>query len=192
MSRQVYIDACRDFSVHREKSMTTLRKLLTFIDWLSEMSGSLGKWFALLLVFVGSFETISRHFFNAPTIWAYDSMCMAGGVIYLLGASYNYKHDAHTRVDLFYSRATPRTKAWIDVICSIFLFFPLMIVMFKLAVVWAAKAWRINEVMFNSFWYPPAAPYRTLFAIGLFLLILQGFARFVRDIYFLIRGEQIV
>lgn len=172
--------------------MTTLRKLLTFIDWLSEMSGSLGKWFALLLVFVGSFETISRHFFNAPTIWAYDSMCMAGGVIYLLGASYNYKHDAHTRVDLFYSRATPRTKAWIDVICSIFLFFPLMIVMFKLAVVWAAKAWRINEVMFNSFWYPPAAPYRTLFAIGLFLLILQGFARFVRDIYFLIRGEQIV
>ena len=172
--------------------MITLRKLLMFIDRLSEMSGSFGKWFALLLVFVGSFETISRHFFNAPTIWAYDSMCMAGGVLYLLGASYNYKHDAHTRVDLFYSRAEPRTKALIDVICSIFLFFPLMIVMFKLAVDWAVKAWRINEVMFNSFWYPPAAPYRTIFAIGLLLLILQGFARFVRDLYFLIKGEQIV
>ena len=84
--------------------MTVLIKILHGIDWLSEKSGQVGKWFALLLVLVGSFETISRHFFNAPTIWAYDSMCMAGGVIYLLGASYNYLHDAHTRVDLFYMR----------------------------------------------------------------------------------------
>ncbi len=171
--------------------MIALRKLLQCIDWLSEMSGQLGKWFALLLVFVGAFETIARHFFNAPTIWAYDSMCMAGGVIYMLGASYNYLHDSHTRVDLFYARAKPRTRALIDVICSIFLFFPLMIVMFKLAVDWAAKAWRIDEVMFNSFWYPPAAPYRTIFAVGLLLLVLQGFARFVRDLYFLIKGEQL-
>lgn len=172
--------------------MTTLQKLLKFIDWLSEMSGHAGKWFALLLVFAGSYETIARHFFNAPTIWAYDTMCMAGGVIYLLGASYNYKYNAHTRVDLFYMRAKPRTKALIDVICSIFLFFPLMIVMFKLSVDWAVKAWRIDEVMFNSFWYPPAAPYRSIFALGLFLLILQGVARFIRDLYFVIRGEQIV
>ena len=172
--------------------MSNLVKLLKFIDWLSEKSGAVGKWFALLLVFVGSYETIARHFFNAPTTWAYDSMCMAGGVIYMLGASYNYLHDSHTRVDLFYMRATPRKQALINVICSLFLFFPLMIIMFKLAVTWAVKAWRINEVMFNSFWYPPAAPYRTVFAIGLFLLILQGVARFIRDLYFVIRGEEIV
>lgn len=171
--------------------MSILLKLLKFIDWLSEKSGAVGKWFALLLVFIGSFETIARHFFNAPTIWAYDSMCMAGGVIYMLGASYNYKHNAHTRVDLFYMRATPRKQALIDVIGAIFLFFPLMIMMFKLSVTWAVKAWKINEVMFNSFWYPPAAPYRTVFAIGLFLLILQGLARFIRDLYFVIRGEKI-
>lgn len=169
-----------------------LRKLLTYIDWLSETSGQIGKWFALILVFVGSFETIARHFFNAPTIWAYDSMCMAGGVLYMLGASYNYLHDSHTRVDLLYMRGTPRTKAIIDIICSLVLFFPLMLVMFKLAVEWAAKAWRINEVMFNSFWYPPAAPYRTIFALGLLLLILQGVARLIRDIHFVIKGEKIV
>ena len=171
--------------------MSNLRKLLKFIDWLSEKSGAIGKWFALLLVLIGSFETIARHFFNAPTIWAYDSMCMAGGVIYMLGASYNYLHDSHTRVDLFYSQASPRKQAMIDVVGALILFFPLMIIMFKLAVTWAIKAWKINEVMFNSFWYPPAAPYRTVFAIGLFLLILQGIARFIRDLHFVIRGEKI-
>lgn len=171
--------------------MSILIKLLKFIDWLSEKSGAIGKWFALLLVFIGSYEAIARHFFNAPTIWAYDSMCMAGGVIYMLGASYNYLHNSHTRVDLFYMNASPRKQALIDVIGSIFLFFPLMIIMFKVSVTWAVKAWKINEVMFNSFWYPPAAPYRTIFAIGLLLLILQGLARFIRDLHFVIRGEKI-
>ena len=78
-----------------------------------------------------------------------------------------------------------------NVVCSIFLFFPLMTVMFWLACTWALKAWKINEVMFNSFWYPPAAPYRTLFAVGLLLLILQGVANFIRDLYFVVRGEKL-
>lgn len=172
--------------------MAALIKCIKCIDWLSEKSGAIGKWFALLLVFVGSYETIARHFFNAPTIWAYDSMCMTGGVIYLLGASYNYLHDAHTRVDLFYSQISKRKRAFIDVICSLFFFFPLMIIMLKLAITWSIRAWKINEVMFNSFWYPPAAPYRTVFAIGLFLLVLQGFSRFVKDIYYLVRGKSLV
>jgi TRAP-type mannitol/chloroaromatic compound transport system permease small subunit len=172
--------------------MSLLRTLLKTIDWMSEQSGQLGKWFALVLVFAGSYEAIARHFFNAPTIWSYDTMCMAGGAIYLLGASYNFKHDAHTRVDLFYMQGSRKTKAIIDVVCSLLLFFPLMIIMFKLAVDWAVKAWKIEEVMFTSFWYPPAAPYRTLFAVGLLLLILQGLARLIRDLHFLIKGEEIV
>ncbi|MBN2050179.1 MAG: TRAP transporter small permease subunit [Spirochaetales bacterium] len=171
--------------------MTVVRKILKFIDTLSETSGRLGKWFAFLLVLIGSFDAISRHFFDAPTIWAYDSLCISGGIIYLLGASYDYLHDAHTRVDVIYGLLSPRKQALINVISSIFLFFPLMIIMLKLAIQWAVKAWKIHEVMFTSFWYPPAAPYRTVFALGLFLLVLQGTARFVRDIYYVIRGEAI-
>lgn len=169
--------------------MTFLRKLSHWIDRLSLASGAVGKWFAVLLVLIGSFETISRHFFNAPTIWAYDSMCMAGGAIYLLGASYTYLKDSHTRVDLIYSHLSRRGQAWIDVIGAAIFLFPLMIIMFEMAVSWAFRAWTINEVMFNSFWYPPAGPYRTLFAIGLLLLLLQATAKFARDVYFLVRNE---
>lgn len=171
--------------------MTIVRSILKGIDAASEFAGSVGKWFAFLLVLVGSFDAISRHFFNAPTIWAYDTLCMAGGVIYLLGASYDYKHDAHTRVDIIYGSLPKRAQAVIDVVCSLVLFFPLMIIMFKLSVTWAIKAWKGGEVMFMSFWYPPAAPYRTLFALGLLLMILQAVARFTRDLYFVIKGETI-
>ena len=171
--------------------MTVLKRILKIIDFISEKSGAVGKWFAFLLVLVGAYETISRHFFNAPTIWAYDSMCMAGGTVYLLGASYNYLHDAHTRVDLLYSLVSERKQALINVICALIFFFPLMTVMLQQATIWALRAWRIKEVMFNSFWYPPAAPYRTVFALGLLLLVLQGLANFIRDIFFVVRGERI-
>jgi TRAP-type mannitol/chloroaromatic compound transport system permease small subunit len=171
--------------------MTLIQKLPGYIDRLSLGAGALGKWFAVLLVLAGTFETVARHFFNAPTIWAYDTMCMAGGAVYLLGASYTYFKDSHTRVDLIYSRCSPRTKALIDVIGAIVFLFPLMGVMFYMAVSWSIRAWQMNEVMFNSFWYPPAGPYRTLFAIGLFLLLLQAAAKFARDVYFLVRGQNL-
>lgn len=169
--------------------MSRLKRVVTVIDSISEFSGSVGKWFALLLVLAGTYETVSRHFFNAPTIWAYDTLCMSGGALYLLGASYDYLHNAHTRVDLFFNMLSPRKQAAMNVICSLVFFFPLTIIMFKLAFTWAVRAWKIKEVFFNSFWYPPAGPYRTIFAIGLFLLILQGVANFIRDFYFMVRGE---
>jgi TRAP-type mannitol/chloroaromatic compound transport system permease small subunit len=171
--------------------MPTLNRALKYIDCLSEWSGQTGKWAALLLVLAGTYETVSRQFFNAPTIWAYDTLCMAGGVTYLLGASYAYLHNAHTRVDIFYSQFSPRKQAITDIVCALVFFFPLMGVMFVMAVSWAFRAWQINEVMFNSFWYPPSGPYRTVFAIGLLLLILQATAKLVRDIHFVMRGESL-
>ena len=171
--------------------MSIILKLPRQIARLSEAAGSIAKWFAFLLVLIGSYETISRHFFGAPTIWAYDSLCMAGGVIYLLGSSYTYLQESHTRVDIIYSNCSPKTKAILDIVCGLIFFFPLIGVMFYMAVMWAIRAWRINEVMFNSFWYPPAAPYRTIFAIGLFLLLLQGVAKLIQNVYFLVEGKNL-
>ncbi|MBN2873562.1 MAG: TRAP transporter small permease subunit [Spirochaetales bacterium] len=171
--------------------MTIIRWILKFIDSLSEAAGSIGKWFALVLVAAGTYETISRHFFGSPTIWAYDTLSMAGGILYLLGASFDYKHNAHTRVDIIYSHLKPRVRVLIDIIASLVLFFPLMTVLLWFSFTWTVKAWKIGEVMFTSFWYPPAGPYRTVFTIGLLLLVLQGVAQFIRDIHFLVRGTTI-
>ncbi|HID15506.1 MAG TPA: TRAP transporter small permease subunit [Candidatus Atribacteria bacterium] len=171
--------------------MAFLKKIVKTIDFISEQSGSLAKWFAWLLVLVGAYDTIMRHFFNAPTIWAYDTMCMAGGALYALGWSYDYLHDAHTRVDVFYTRLSPRNKAKLNLIASLFLFFPMMIALSITSTSWALRAWRIHETMISTFWYPPAAPYRTIFAIGIYLLILQGIANFLKDLYFIMRGEKL-
>jgi len=111
--------------------------------------------------------------------------------MYLLGSSYDYHHEAHTRVDLLYNLLKPRWKALANVISSLLFFFPLMTIMLKLAIEWSIKAVKVNEVMFTSIWYPPAFPYRSVFALGLLLLVLQGISKFVKDLYFVLRGKQI-
>lgn len=168
--------------------MASMKDSLKIIDFCSEKAGSLAKWFAWILVLVGSYDTIARHFFNAPTIWAYDTLCMSGGVLYVLGWSYDHLHESHIRVDLFFRYLSPRKQALVDLMGSLVLFFPLMTALLITSVSWAIRAWRINETMTSTFWYPPAGPYRTVFAVGVLLLMLQGIAKFVRDLYFLLKG----
>ncbi len=169
--------------------MLILKKMLKVIDSMSILAASGAKWCGWLLVLVGAYDTILRHFFNAPTIWAYDTLCMAGGVLYVLGWAYDYLFDYHTRVDLIYRNLTPKKQALMNVISSLFLFFPMVGALLTVSINWSIRAWRINEKMISTFWYPPAAPYRTIFALGILLLLLQGIASFIRDLYFVIRGE---
>ncbi len=171
--------------------MGALKKIVKTIDTISEKSGQIGKWAAVALVVIGAYDTITRHFFNAPSDWAYDMLCMSGGALYLLGASYDHAHEAHTRVDIFFNMLKPRTRSLVNVIAALLFFFPLIGMLLYMGINWAIKAVRVNEVMFTSFWYPPAYPYRILFVIGIFLLFIQGIANFAKDLYFLIRGEKI-
>lgn len=155
---------------------------LKILDSISEHVGSWARWLALGLVLVGTYDTIMRYVFNAPTVWAYETSMMLGGSIYALGWAYDQLRKSHIRVDIFYTRLSVRGKAITDAVCSAIFFFPLMVVLLKTSVFWAMRAWANQEVMMESYWYPPAAPFRTVIAIGVALLLLQGIAQLVRDV----------
>jgi len=87
-------------------------------------------------------------------------------------------------VDIFFSRLSERGQAIADVVFASVFFFPLMGVLVYKATFWALRAWTRGEVMMESYWYPPAGPFRTVIAVGIALLLLQGIAKFVRDVHF--------
>lgn len=130
-----------------------------------------------------------RYVFNAPTKWGYETCSMLGGTIYALGWAYDHLHKSHVRVDIFYTRLSQRGKAITDVICAAIFFFPLMAILIKTTVSWAWRAWSIGEVMIEAHWYPPAAPFRTIVAVGICFFALQGLAQFIRDLYLVIRRK---
>ena len=166
-----------------------MRIVVRIIDFISEWTGSLARWLGAFIVIVLVYESVARFVFNAPTIWAYETASMLGVAFIVLGLAYTHRHHAHIRIDVLYSRVSPRGKVIIDLICTLLLFFPLMILITRAAAQWALDALTMHEKMLMSFWMPPASPIRVTVFLGLALFTIQGVAEFIRDIYFLIKAK---
>ncbi len=166
-----------------------MRTVLKVIDSISDRTGKIVSWLSVVLVILITVEVTQRFVFNSPSMWGFETSMMVGTTIYVIGWSYVLRHKAHVRVDVIYARLSRRVQAAIDVIGYLIVFFPLVIVFTYAATDWAVRAWEINEKMINTLWYPPFAPLRTVVAIAAVLLLSQGLANFIRDLYLLIRNK---
>lgn len=166
-----------------------MRKIVEAIDSISDQTGKIACWLATILVSLIALEVIMRYFFDAPTMWNYETSQMVGGAFFAMGWAYALRHHSHVRIDVFYTRMSPRAKAGIDVVGTFFLFFPLMLMFISTSIAWTVTAWEVNEKSVETYWYPPMAPLRTVVTIGLILLALQGVAQFVRDLHLLVRNK---
>jgi TRAP-type mannitol/chloroaromatic compound transport system permease small subunit len=166
-----------------------VRKIVRVIDSISDRTGRTACWLASILVFLVALEVIMRYVFNAPTMWNYETSQMTGGSLFALGWAYAHRYHSHVRIDVLYTRLSPRAKAGVDVFGTFFLFFPLMLMFISTSIAWTWQAWEINEKSVETYWYPPIAPFRTVVTIGLILFTLQGLAQFIRDFYLLVRNK---
>ena len=166
-----------------------MRKVPRVIDAISRYTAELLKWFCYALVLVIVYDVIMRYVFDAPTMWAFEIAYMLGGAIFVLGFAYTHYHRAHVRVDVFYSRLSPRRKAIIDVFGTLFLFFPLLVLFVHGSFSFMWRAWSIGEISIVTNWFPPIAPFRTVVFIGFCLLAFQAIAQFIRDLYILVRNK---
>lgn len=166
-----------------------MRKILRVIDAISDRTGKIACWLAALLVALISLEVIMRYFFNAPTMWNYETGMMVGGSLFAMGWAYAWRHHSHVRIDVFYTHLSPRGKAAVDVAGAFVFFFPLMMLFVSVSIAWAWQAWEISEKSVETYWYPIIAPFRTMVSLGFLLLALQGTAQFIRDFYLLVRNK---
>ncbi len=165
-----------------------MKKFLTVVDSISEWSGMIARWAVMALVLVLSFEVVMRYVFDNPTIWAHEMSMMLGVFLVCIGWSYVHLHHGHVRVDVLYSRMSPKGKAITDIVCTLVFFLPLLIVLMYAAAEMAWEAYIFDEVLMASFWYPPALPVRLVVVIGMFTFLLQGVAEFVRDVHLVVKG----
>jgi TRAP-type mannitol/chloroaromatic compound transport system permease small subunit len=164
-----------------------MRHVAKWIDWASDKSGEVFSSMGMLLILAMCYEVLMRYVFNDPQIWAMELPMMLGGVFYAMGWGYVHRRGAHTRVDIIYSNLPKRGRLVIDVIGFLFLFAPVMLILCTTSLTMTIRSWRLNEVMQESYWYPPIAPIRLAIFLGFALLLLQGVTQFFRDIADLLR-----
>jgi len=166
-----------------------MRATLRVIDAISEWTAKAISWFCVALVFVLVFDVVERYVFGGATVWAYETAVMLGATIYVMGWCYVHRLREHIRVDVFYVRLSPRKQVIIDIVGTLLFLFPLLYVLIDTSIFYAVRAWKIGEVLSETFWYPPAAPFRTIVVVGLFLFALQIVAHLIRDFYLLVRNK---
>jgi TRAP-type mannitol/chloroaromatic compound transport system permease small subunit len=136
-----------------------------------------------------TYEVVARHFFRAPTMWAYDVTYMLYGTHFMLGTAYTLMRVGHVRTDMLYQHWSVRRQNLIDAIGYLFFFFPAMALLLYFGWQEAAHAWAIGEVSDASPWRPIIYPFKAVIPLTALLLLIQGVAEFLKSLYSIRTGH---
>ncbi|UTW11288.1 TRAP transporter small permease subunit [Marinobacterium rhizophilum] len=112
----------------------TLVRIADTIDDLNRLIGSLLKWGLLLVVLLTAATAILRYAFNTGYPWLSEIGVWLNAMVFTLGAGWVLLEGGHVRVDLFYGRLGERGRAWVNLIGTLSLLYPMLLVL-------ALKSW---------------------------------------------------
>jgi TRAP-type mannitol/chloroaromatic compound transport system permease small subunit len=154
------------------------------IERFSDLTGRLLYWLTLAMVLIGSYNAVvrylGRYIGSDLSSNAYiELQWYLFSLVFLLGAAYTLKEDAHVRVDVLYSRLSERGKAWINLLGTLLFLIPFCALMIWVSWSSVASSWSVLEMSPDPGGLP-RYPIKTVIPIGFALLILQGVAHSVK------------
>lgn len=177
--------------------MTVRGRLAAFAGAVDRVNRAVGRavsWLVLAMVLVGSYNALVRW------LGRYVGLKLASNayielqwylfsVVFLLGAAYALREDAHVRVDVFYGRLGERARAWIDLAGALLLVVPFAVAAIALAWPSVRNSWAVLETSPDPGGLP-RYPLKSVIPLSFALLALQGLALAIRRALFLASGER--
>ncbi|HEX9627033.1 MAG TPA: TRAP transporter small permease subunit [Acidiferrobacterales bacterium] len=162
--------------------LSRLTRLGRALEAVSEWSGRAVSWLALALVLLVSYDVGMRYLFNRGSVGLQELEWHLFALLFLLGAAYALRHDAHVRVDVLHHRMSREQRALVDLIGG-------LIVLLPVCALIVYSSW---PFVHNAFVYgegspdPGGLPHRFLLKAaipaGFLLLALQGVADIIRNL----------
>ena len=154
------------------------------IDRLNAVFGRLAAWLVLIACLISAANATSRYAIDLSSNAWLELQWYLFFAMVLFGAPYVLNINEHVRVDIFYGRAEPRTKAWIDLLGLVFFLMPVVVAIMWMSWPFFVESYLHNEMSSNAGglvrW-----PVKIIVPIGFALLALQGLAEIVKRIAYL-------
>ncbi|MBQ0796457.1 TRAP transporter small permease subunit [Zhongshania sp.] len=166
-----------------------MKQCVYLIDSLTERLGRLLAWLIPLMMLGTTSVVVMRYGFGQGMTALQESVSYLHGIVFMLGAAYTLKHGGHVRVDIFYRRFSPRTKAWVDSIGSIVFLLPLCGLILITSWDFTLNAWAIHETSVEPGGLPFVYLLKTLLPLMAINLAMQGFAELLRNAMVLMGSE---
>jgi TRAP-type mannitol/chloroaromatic compound transport system permease small subunit len=164
-----------------------LKSMVRGIDVVNDWSGKLISFLIPVLIVFETYEVVARYAFGKPTIWINELSAMLFGAAMLIGGGYTLLHGSQANMDIVYNLFSKKGKAILDLIT----FFFFMAFVGILVVKGWEIAWRslVTLEHDSTEWAPPLYYFKLTLPLGAFLLLLQGFGKFLKDLIILIKGD---
>jgi len=155
-----------------------------WIDALNERAGRVVAWLVLAAVLVSAGNAVVRYAFNLSSNAWLEIQWYLFSAIFLLGAGYALRRNAHVRVDVLAGRLSPRGQAWIDIFGGIVFLLPITLMIGYLSWPMFWQSFIGSEVSSDAGglirW-----PVKLLIPAGFALLSLQACAEIIKRVAFL-------
>lgn len=162
--------------------MDTLLALADKIDSVNDRVGKVVAWVAAALVAVVFGDVVLRYVFRTSLVFTQELEWHLFGFVFLMGAGYTLRHNAHVRVDIFYARLTAKGKAWVDLMCSLLFLFPGCYVVISTSIPFVITAFVTGEGSPDPGGIPHRFILKTCIPLGFSLFALQGVSLCIRSL----------
>jgi TRAP-type mannitol/chloroaromatic compound transport system permease small subunit len=150
------------------------------IDYLSTKFGRAAMYLIFVMIATLLVNALTRNILNLPLSWCIEMAQFTMTAYYIVGGPYSMQLDSHVRMDLLYSKFSPRNQARLDSFTAIFLVVYLVCLLIG-AISSTEYAIEYNQRKFSQ-WNPSMIPIKLIMVFGIFLMLLQAISTFFKDI----------
>ena len=152
---------------------------------MNDMIGRGTAWLTLAMVLITFAVVILRYIYAVGWVWMQESYVWLHGIMFMMAAGYTLLHDGHVRVDIIYRTASNRYKAVIDILGSLLLLLPLVVVVFVVSLDYVTASWIKLEESREAGGLPGLFLLKSVIPAFCVLLGLQGLALAGRSVLIL-------
>jgi TRAP-type mannitol/chloroaromatic compound transport system permease small subunit len=150
------------------------------IDYLSTKFGRAAMYLIFVMIATLLVNAFTRNILNLPLSWCIEMAQFTMTAYYIVGGPYSMQMDSHVRMDLIYSKFSPRMKARMDSFTAIFLVVYLVCLLIG-AISSTRYAIEYDQRKFSQ-WNPSMIPIKLIMVFGISLMLLQAISTFFKDL----------
>jgi TRAP-type mannitol/chloroaromatic compound transport system permease small subunit len=167
-----------------------LRELARQIDRFQDVLGRALSWLMLAMVLTVFFDVVSRYLLARTYVFTQELEWYIFAVAYLMAGGYVMLWDEHVRVDIMYSRMSPRKRAWVDFVLLFVFFFPSALLVIYTTWPFFRNAWTVYEGSPDPGGIPARWALKGVIIVAFSTMVIQGVSEAIKRFYWAMGWEQ--
>ena len=164
--------------------LSRLLNISIFLQNFVSYIGKLGSWLALPLIFIITFDIITRRFFILGSTKLQEMEWHLHTALFLLVLGYAYIKNSHVRIEIVREKYSAVLKSIFEILGILLFLIPYTIMVIFYGIDFVNRSYELKEVSSALTGLSHRWIIKSFIPLGMFLLLIAGFSILIRNIVF--------